>query len=76
MTRLIGGENVIKGAVLSDNHDYMLDGGSGASVLLVIVSGCGKRRAEIRDKREEAGGNGKVLPGFRQEGWYEHDFSS
>jgi hypothetical protein len=48
--------------------------GSSASVLFVIVSGRGKRRAEICDKREEAGGNREVLPGFRQECWCKHDF--
>ena len=62
----LGGENVVEGAVLANDDDHVLDGGGGG-ILGGILSGYGKRRAEIRDKCDKAGGNGEVLPGLRQE---------
>ena len=57
MAWLVGCEDVVEGAVFSDDDDHMLDGCSGG-MLVAILSCNGQRRSEIGDERHQAGSYG------------------
>ena len=56
---LVGGEDVIEGAVFADDHDDMLDGGCSLGVVAVGLreSGRGKSRKHL-----QPGQNGRAAP--------------
>src|SRR5579872_2018202 len=70
--RLVCREYVIEGAVLSDDHDHVLDRCCGREFCGVL---CGRwnGRSEIGDERDQAGADRKVLPGLRQDTRFRHE---
>src|ERR1700687_862162 len=70
MTWLVGCEDVVEGAVFTNDHNYVLNGSAG------LLSCCGKWGAEVSDNCEQAGGYDEMLPGFRQQIRFKHIFSS
>ena len=73
---LVGGEDVVEGAVFADDHDDVFDGSGGLGFASGFLSGGRKRRSEVGDDREKTDANSKVLPGLGQETWCRHEFSS
>jgi hypothetical protein len=69
---LVGGEDVVEGAVFSDDHNDVLDRRSCKG----LSGRGGQRRSEIGDDGEKADANNKMLPGLRQETRCRHGFSS
>jgi len=68
MEGFVGGEHVVEGTILTDDDDHVFDGRGGRRTLMILSRG-GKGRSEIGDQSYEAGGDGEMLPGFRQETW-------
>jgi hypothetical protein len=61
---------VIEGSVFANDHDDMLDGRSGGSVLGKLLSGFlsgdRDRRSQVDKQSKQARGNREVLSGLRQ----------
>jgi hypothetical protein len=65
--RLIGGEHVIEGSILSDDHDDMLDGRGCSGMLGDFLSGGCDRHSQVDKQSKQARANHKVLPGLRRQ---------